>query len=109
MDFTITDPPLIVSFTSFSGPLSNRTVEYLRNSSLAPEEFFEEFPITIGFYYCVLVDIINDHLIENPEEFTISVMTENENDVFEATNSSMATITVPIEDNNGMCLLTEPQ
>ena len=72
------------------------------NNSMSPEDFFQSFPIEDGFYFCALLDNVDDDVIENTEQVDYSFTTLNANDVFEVSNSGSAFLTVPIFDNDGM-------
>ena len=76
-DFVLQRPPFIVSQFVFE-TLFNTSVdqfndarELLLNSSMSPEEFFQNFPILDNFFYCGLLENIDDNVIEDTEEFTL--------------------------------------
>ena len=96
-DFFVNRSAFIVSFASFNGPLSGINVANFVSLGIPPDIFFLNLPITFGYYYCVLVDIIDDDVIENTEEFIFRFMTQNENDAVE-----FDAATVSILDNDGM-------
>ena len=103
VDYEIISPPFIISFFDFNGPLSGISIESFVNFSMSPEDFFqfENLPVTFGYYYCVLVDIIDDDVIENTEEFDFSVVAQNENDAVGDIGSMNASVSVSILDNDG--------
>ena len=76
-DFVLQRPPFIVSqsvfamFLNTSDDQFNDARELLLNSSISTDDFFQNFPILDVFFYCGLLENIDDDVIEDTEEFTL--------------------------------------
>ena len=86
--------------TNSSSDLDASVNEFVSNS-ISPEIFFQSLPILQNFFFCVLVEDINDNIIESTEDVVFYFMTQNENDKFETFNSTSINTTLQIRDNDG--------
>ena len=88
---------------SFDVVNNDSLMEFIANNSISAEVFFQSLLIEENFLLCVVVEIVDDRVIEDREEFTVTYFADNANDVFAVSNSTSAVATVEIADNDGMC------
>ena len=103
LDFELLNPPFI-SLSTFTGEPD--TLDTFIRESMSQDEFFFQtmsLPIMETFYFCVVVDEIDDKVIEGPEWFLFVLVTRND-DVFGANDSTSAIVTLQIMDDDGMYL-----
>ena len=82
-------------------PEGRALVENFRESAVTPELFFQSLPIEMDFFFCAFLEDIDDGFIENTEDFTFTVTSQNENDVFDASSSTTVNVFVPLVNNDG--------
>ena len=82
-------------------PEGRALVESFRESAITPELFFQSLPREMDFFFCAFLEDIDDGFIENTEDFTFTVTSQNENDVFEASSSTTVNVFVPLVNNDG--------
>ena len=87
---------------SFDVVNNDSLTELIANNSISAEVFFQSLLIEENFLLCVVVEIVDDRVIEDREEFTVTYFADNANDVFAISNSTSAVATVEIADNDGM-------
>ena len=90
--------PFTTNF-SLSKTDATRLIDNFRNGSMSPDDFFEIPRINDTFYYCLLLEGVDDNFVESRERIGYFIMSQNEKDLFG--NTSSATVEVEIIDNDG--------
>ena len=92
--FLVSQPQYELFLNASEGSFSDAT-ELLVDGGIPSEEFFQSLPILSQFYFCWVVEVFNDDVIESTEEFAVNFASGNEND-------GTANVLASIADNDGM-------